>query len=164
MIATPAETPPASLLQPLLDAATSGAEAVLLVRAGDNAAALAALAKEVMAPLQALGVAVLIRGPAALAVRLNADGAEIAAADDIAAARKTLGDRSLGVDCGLSRHDAMVAGEAGADYVAFGPIMSEEDAGILEWWSALMNLPCVARGVAPGIAVEADFIEETVGE
>jgi thiamine-phosphate pyrophosphorylase len=62
--------------------------------------------------------------------------------------RQQLGpERILGVACGLSRHDAMIAGEAEADYVSF----AGDPDGLLElagWWSALMTVPCVAEGVA----------------
>lgn len=76
-------------------------------------------------------------------------------------ARKALGDeRSIGVSCFSSRHIAMLAGEAGADYVSFGPVfdtetkdMEADDEALeaLRWWSVMMELPCVAVG---GITAE----------
>ena len=82
----------------------------------------------------------------------------------LATLRQRLGpERILGVACGLSRHDAMIAGEAEADYVSFA---GEADA-LLElagWWAALMTVPCVAEGVAGPdeakalAAAGADFI------
>jgi thiamine-phosphate pyrophosphorylase len=83
-----------------------------------------------------------------------------------------LGDLTLGVTCHASRDLAMSAGEAGADYVAFGaffpsttkapPAMAEVE--LLQWWSELMELPCVAIGgitadnCAPLVEAGADFL------
>jgi thiamine-phosphate pyrophosphorylase len=82
----------------------------------------------------------------------------------LGALRQRLGpERILGVACGLSRHDAMIAGEAEADYVSF----AGEPEALLEiagWWAALMTVPCVAEGVAGPdqaaalAAAGADFI------
>ena len=69
-------------------------------------------------------------------------------------ARKALGaDAIVGAFCGTSRHDGMTAGEAGADYVAFGPVgatplgdgtIAEEE--LFAWWSEMIELPAVAEG------------------
>jgi len=78
----------------------------------------------------------------------------------------------IGVTCHDSRHLAMEAGEAGADYVAFGafyptttkPSSYRPDPSILAWWTTLFASPCVAIGgitpdnAAPLIAAGADFI------
>ncbi len=72
----------------------------------------------------------------------------------------------LGADVRLSRHDAMVAGEAGADYVAFGdPARSADDAVVelVGWWRAVTVLPCLAHAedaetVARLAMAGADFI------
>jgi len=88
-------------------------------------------------------------------------------------ARDVLGpDAQVGVTCHDSRHFAMEAGEAGADYVAFGafyPTQTKEvrhrpEPGILSWWSAQFEIPCVAIGgvtpanAAPLVAAGADFV------
>lgn len=66
----------------------------------------------------------------------------------------------------------MVAGEAGADYVAFGPFFPSPAAGeivpvdpeILTWWTTVAAVPCVAWGgvtlenCAPLIEAGADFL------
>jgi thiamine-phosphate pyrophosphorylase len=89
----------------------------------------------------------------------------------VAAARRTLGDLQLGVWCGASRDQAMEAGEAGADYVAFGPYGDVEDPAdpeLVQWWVELMELPAVAEGritpqnCAPLVQAGADFL--AVGE
>ena len=68
------------------------------------------------------------------------------------AARATLGrERILGVSCGASRDAAMVAGEQGADYVAFGNLgrrPGPEVYELLRWWSDLFLLPCLAEVAA----------------
>jgi thiamine-phosphate pyrophosphorylase len=72
----------------------------------------------------------------------------------VKAARALLRDASLGVTCHDSRHLAMEAAEAGADYVAFGAFFptatkdakSHAEIEILAWWSSIMEVPCVAIG------------------
>jgi thiamine-phosphate pyrophosphorylase len=78
----------------------------------------------------------------------------------------------IGVTCHNSRHLAMEAGEAGADYVAFGafyPTGTKQvehfaEPEILSWWSTLFPLPSVAIGgitpqnAAPLVSAGADFI------
>ena len=66
--------------------------------------------------------------------------------------RRSLGaERLIGASCGLSRHAAMVAGEAGADYVLFGSLAARTGDQVVElvaWWSELFVLPCAAAGPA----------------
>ena len=129
-------------------------------------------------PLQALcaerEVAFIVNDSIALAQRLNADGVHLGQGDgDAKEARKVLGPAvQIGVTCHDSRHLAMDAGEAGADYVAFGafyPTTTKEtshrpDPTILRWWSTLMELPCVAIGgitpenARPLVEAGADFL------
>jgi thiamine-phosphate pyrophosphorylase len=85
--------------------------------------------------------------------------------------------RIVGVTCHNSRHLAVEAAEAGADYVAFGafyPTATKEpktraEPEILEWWSELMVVPCVAIGgitvenAPPLIAAGADFLAVSAG-
>ena len=111
-------------------------------------------------PLQLLcaerDVAFIVNDDMALARRLGADGVHLGQQDgDPRDARTLLGPGAqIGVTCHDSRHLAMAAGEAGADYVAFGaffPTRTKEtrhrpDPSILSWWSALFELPCVAIG------------------
>ena len=133
---------------------------------------------ELAAPLQALcaerEVAFIINDSVALAQRLGADGVHLGQGDgDAREARKILGPKvQIGVTCHDSRHLAMEAGEAGADYVAFGaffPTTTKEtlyhpDPSILGWWTTLFELPCVAIGgvtadnAAPLVAAGADFL------
>lgn len=116
-------------------------------------------------PLQAIcaahEVAFIVNDDIALAKRLAADGVHLGQGDgDPKDARRQLGpEAQIGVTCHDSRHLAMEAGEAGADYVAFGaffPTATKEtrhrpEPEILTWWQGLFELPCVAIG---GITVD----------
>ncbi|WP_415920664.1 thiamine phosphate synthase [Tateyamaria sp. SN6-1] len=98
-------------------------------------------------------VAIVVDDHVGLATRLGLDGVHLTdAARSVRDARKTLGpDAIVGSFCGTSRHDGMTAGEAGADYVSFGPVtaLSGEDAAALDlfaWWSEMIEVPVVAEG------------------
>jgi thiamine-phosphate pyrophosphorylase len=119
-------------------------------------------------------VAFIVNDSVALAKRIGADGVHLGQGDgDAREARAVLGPAvQIGVTCHDSRHLAMEAGEAGADYVAFGafyPTATKEthhrpDPAILSWWAALFELPSVAIGgitpanAAPLVAAGADFL------
>ena len=129
-------------------------------------------------PLQRLcaerDVAFIVNDSMALAKRLGADGVHLGQSDgDPREARALLGPAAqIGVTCHDSRHLAMEAGEAGADYVAFGSffptttkqVSHRPDPAILSWWSALFELPSVAiGGIDPAnapvlIKAGADFL------
>ncbi|HEY0324755.1 MAG TPA: thiamine phosphate synthase, partial [Allosphingosinicella sp.] len=101
-------------------------------------------------------VAFIVNDSASLAKRIGADGVHLGQQDgDPREARALLGPSAqIGVTCHDSRHLAREAGEAGADYVAFGsffPTSTKEvshhpDPSILSWWTTLFELPCVAIG------------------
>ncbi len=129
-------------------------------------------------PLQRIcsdnGVAFIVNDSIALAKRLGADGVHLGQQDgDVREARAALGPGGqIGVTCHDSRHLAMDAGEAGADYVAFGafyptttkPSDYRPDPAILSWWSGIFEIPCVAIGgitpanARPLIEAGADFL------
>jgi len=129
-------------------------------------------------PLQRIcadaSVAFIVNDSVSLAKRLGADGVHLGQSDgDIREARALLGPSAqIGRTCHDSRHLAMEAGEAGADYVAFGafyptttkPSDYRPDPSILSWWSALFEIPCVAIGgitaenSAPLVRAGADFL------
>lgn len=133
---------------------------------------------ELARPLQAVcasrEVAFIVNDSIGLAKRLDADGVHLGQEDgDPREARQVLGPKAqIGVTCHDSRHLAMEAGEAGADYVAFGafyetgtkPTKHRPEPSILGWWSTLFELPSVAIGgitpanAAPLIAAGADFL------
>lgn len=136
-----------------------------------DAARLAAPLMEICAARE---VAFIVNDDVALAKRLKADGVHLGQGDGSPReAREVLGHAAqIGVTCHASRHLAMEAGDAGADYVAFGAFFpsdtkaSEHRPGIdlIEWWAGLFEIPCVAiGGITPGncaplVAAGADFL------
>lgn len=135
-------------------------------------------AARLAAPLQEIcaghDVAFVVNDDVALAKRLGADGVHLGQGDgDVRDARTELGkDVQIGVTCHDSRHFALEAGEAGADYVAFGafyPSTTKDtpyiaDLELLRWWSAMLEIPSVAIGgitaqnAKPVIDAGADFL------
>ncbi|MDA7424418.1 thiamine phosphate synthase [Thalassococcus lentus] len=106
-------------------------------------------------------VALVIDTHVVLAERLGLDGVHLTdGARSVRAARKALGaDAIVGAYCAQSRHEGMIAGEAGADYVSFGPVSANAlgdgtiaDHEIFEIWSQMVELPVVAEG---SVSVEA---------
>ena len=136
--------------------------------------AAAALAEPLQRICADRDVAFIVNDSIALAKRLGADGVHLGQDDgDPREARAALGPAAqIGVTCHDSRHLAMEAGEAGADYVAFGafyptttkPVSHVPEPVILSWWSTVFEVPCVAIGgitpanAAPLVAAGADFI------
>ncbi len=105
-------------------------------------------------------VALVIDDHVVLAERLGLDGVHLTdAARSVRAARKALGpDAIVGSFCAASRHDGLTAGEAGADYVSFGPVGATAlgdgtiaDRDLFGWWSEMIEVPVVAEG---GLSVE----------
>ncbi len=129
-------------------------------------------------PLQAIcaehEVAFIVNDDVALAKRLKADGVHLGQSDgDPREAREELGrEAQIGVTCHGSKHLAMEAGEAGADYVAFGaffPSTTKEakhhaEIELVEFWAQLFEIPCVAIGgitpdnCKPLVEAGADFL------
>jgi thiamine-phosphate pyrophosphorylase len=124
-------------------------------------------------------VAFILNDRPDLAAELGCDGVHVGQEDTpYKEARQVLGSRAIvGVTCHESRHLAMSAAEAGADYVAFGAFFPtttktpkfQARPDILKWWSDIMEAPCVAIG---GITVEngaslisagADFLAVSAG-
>jgi thiamine-phosphate pyrophosphorylase len=125
--------------------------------------------------VQDQGVALLLDGHPHLAASAGADGAHLDGVDALKAALAQLKPERIAGCGGLaSRHDAMVAGEAGADYVMFGePSMHDERPSFdaiserVAWWAELFEIPCVGFAstldeVEPLAAAGADFI--AIGE
>jgi thiamine-phosphate pyrophosphorylase len=128
--------------------------------------------------VQAHGTAFILNDRPDLAAELGCDGVHVGQEDaSYAEARAALPDGIVGVTCHDSRHLAMEAAEAGADYVAFGaffPTKTKEpktaaDIELLRWWSQIMVVPCVAIGGitlanAPAlIEAGADFLAVSAG-
>lgn len=135
---------------------------------------LARLAEPLQRSCADAGVAFIVNDSVSLAKRLGADGVHLGQSDgDIREARALLGPSAqIGKTCHDSRHLAMEAGEAGADYVAFGafyptttkPSDYRPEPSILSWWSTVFEIPCVAIGgitpenARPLVEAGADFI------
>ncbi len=100
-------------------------------------------------------IAIAIDSHVQLVERLGLDGVHLTdGARSVRATRKELGaDAIVGAFCGTSRHDGMNAGEAGADYVSFGPVSASSlgdgsvaERELFQWWSEMIEVPVVAEG------------------
>jgi thiamine-phosphate pyrophosphorylase len=174
-------TPPAiddmpAFLAKLEAALSAGDVAALQVRLKDAPDARIEGAVRVILPVaQKHGVAVILNDDPELAARLGCDGVHIGQEDgSVQVARKAMGPNGMiGVTCHDSRHLAMEAAEAGADYVAFGaffPTTTKQtvtpapEIEILSIWQEVMQTPCVAIGgitaenCRPLVEAGADFL------
>lgn len=125
------------------DILASGAVAALVLSPS-------ALTAEILALRRSHRLPLIVRDDPVLAREQGLDGVHLADGAAVAGARRVLAPGALiGVDCGLSRHAAMVAGEAGADYVLFGSLDLAPPgavADLVAWWRELFVLPCAAAG------------------
>ncbi len=180
LITPPRIDQPAAFARALEQALSGGDVAALQVRLKDAPDEhIAAVAAAVLPIAQGRGVAVIMNDRPDLAVQLGCDGVHIGQEDaPYAEARRIVGPaRMVGVTCHDSRHLAMEASEAGADYVAFGaffptttkdaPILADPE--LLTGWQEGMLTPCVAIGGitadnAAGLAAAgADFLAVSAG-
>jgi thiamine-phosphate pyrophosphorylase len=171
-ILTPPVSDPVPLSENLAETARAVDVAAVLLRlpAADERG-LINIVKAIATGVQGAGTALLLDGPSDLVARAGADGAHLAGPDALKAALPGLKPHHIaGAGRLLSRHDAMVCGEAGADYVMFG----EPDAAgqrpsheaVIDrvvWWAEVFEIPCVAYAAALEdidalVAAGADFI------
>jgi thiamine-phosphate pyrophosphorylase len=138
--------------------ATGLVEAVLLRLAPSDERALVNATKLLAAPAHSRGCALLLADPggdadlANVVVRGGADGAHLGDPTAVAALRARLKDgRDLGAGGLRTKHDAMLAGEAGADYVLFGEPRADGSLPDLDlvveraaWWAEIFQTPCAA--------------------
>jgi len=177
---TPSKLEPKAFAEALKRALAGGDVASLQLRLKDISDDEILRAGERLLPItQRAGVAFIMNDRPDLALKLGADGVHVGQEDaSYADARALLGkDRIVGITCHDSRHLAIDAAEAGADYVAFGAFYptatktpkTHAEPEILQWWSEMMVVPCVAIG---GITVEnakplidagADFLAVAAG-
>jgi len=101
-------------------------------------------------------VAIVMESHVLLAEKLGFDGVHLSDNNKgLRKLRENYGpDFILGAHCGTSRHDGLGAGEAGADYISFGPVGetltgdgSRAEAELFKWWSEVVEVPVVAEGV-----------------
>ena len=176
-------TPPRlspELVNDLRSALEAGEVAAVQIRLKDHSRdEIRAAAPELVTLIQSFGAAAILNDDAELAAELGCDGVHIGQQDGrVKDARAIMGkDRSIGVTCHDSKHLAMVAGEAGADYVAFGAFYptttkqapTQADPEVLRWWVELFELPAVAIGgitvdnAAPLLEAGADFLAVSSG-
>ncbi|MFA7441479.1 MAG: thiamine phosphate synthase [Sphingomonadaceae bacterium] len=163
----------ASALEKVLAAGGPVAAYQLRLKNASDAEVLTA-AMRLLPVCRAHDVAFILNDRMDLAKACGADGVHLGQEDGSPRdARALLGrDAQIGVTCHGSRHLAMAAGEAGADYVAFGAFFPTDtkkvehhaDPEILRWWTTLSPIPCVAIGgitvenCPPLVAAGADFL------
>jgi thiamine-phosphate pyrophosphorylase len=173
---TPPALDPDRFARDLEDALAGGDVACLQLRLKDVDDETVRRATRILQPVaQERGVAFIMNDRPDLAAELDCDGVHVGEEDaPYAEARRLLGpDRIVGVTCGDSRHRAIVAAEAGADYVAFGAFFPSgtkvgakyrAGAGLLAEWSETTVVPCCAIGgitqenCAPLVVAGADFL------
>jgi thiamine-phosphate pyrophosphorylase len=177
---TPPKLEPRAFGEPLKRALDAGDVASLQLRLKDVPDDAIRQATEILMPIsQRAGVAFILNDRPDLAAELRCDGVHVgqedASYDD---ARAAVGrDAIVGVTCHDSRHMAIDAAEAGADYVAFGaffPTATKEpktraDVETLRWWAEMMTVPVVAIGgitidnAKPLVEAGADFLAVSSG-
>ena len=154
---TPPAIDPAAFSVQLRQALQGGDVACLQLRLKDVSDDAIKQATAALMPIcHEYDVAFLINDRPDLALETGADGTHVGQEDTpYADARQILGpDRIVGVTCHDSRHLAMEAAEAGADYVAFGAFFptttkqpkASAEPDLLQWWAEIMEVPCVAIG------------------
>lgn len=142
-----------------LATARAGDVAAMVLRVPENGGAATAHLREVADAVQRAGVAVVAEGPDALAEAAGLDGVHVADPARLAASLKALKPKSIVGAGGLgTRHDAMVAGESGADYVFFGGLSPAAGdfpraLDLVRWWAELFEVPSV------GLATSLDEVE-----
>ena len=178
-LSSPPKLSAANFLGPLKEALAGGDVASFQLRLKDVTDDEIRRATDTLRPVvQAAGCAFILNDRPDLAAELGCDGVHVGQEDaSYAEARAALPNGIVGVTCHDSRHLAMEAGEAGADYVAFGaffPTRTKEpktqaDIDLLRWWGEVMVVPSVAIG---GITIAnarqlveagADFIAVSAG-
>lgn len=177
---TPPKLEPKGFADTLKAALDAGDVACLQLRLKELPDDEIARAVDVLMPIaQSRDVAFILNDRPDLAKRFGCDGVHVGQQDTpYAETRALLGkDRIVGVTCHDSRHLAMDAAEAGADYVAFGaffPTTTKDpktscEIGIIQWWAELMVVPCVAIGgitvdnAKPLVEAGADFLAVSSG-
>jgi len=177
---TPPKFEPGAFAEELKRALDGGDVACLQLRLKDVSDHEIMRAAEMLMPIaQKRDVAFIVNDRPDLAHILRADGVHIGQEDtSYEEAREIVGkDAIVGVTCHNSRDLAFAAGEAGADYVAFGAFFPTEtkipkataDIELLQWWAETMTVPVVAIGgitvenAKPLIEAGADFIAVSAG-
>lgn len=174
-LVTPPAFEPAVFAPQLTAALDAGDVACVQLRLKDVDDDTIRRAIDVLRPIaQSRDVAFILNDRPDLAHQTGCDGVHVGQTDTpYREARKRVGpDAIVGVTCHDSRHLAMVAGEDGADYVAFGAFFPtttknaehHAEPELLSWWQEMMEVPCVAIGgitpenCPPLVRAGADFL------
>lgn len=139
-LVTPAELAPATVVACATAACAAGDCASIVLTTPE------AFTRDHVAALQALGLAVLLKDAEPRDMHhVKADGLHLSRPDGLAGLRAALKDgHVLGVDCATSRHAAMEAAEAGADYVGFHQKAQVKGEPLTRWWGDIAEIPSVA--------------------
>ncbi len=171
-LVTPRIVDAAAFADDLADALGAADIAAVLLRLADgDERALINRVKAIVPVTQAKDVALILDGRADLVARAGADGAHLSGIDNFSAALGRLKpDRIAGAGGLTTRHDAMLAAEADADYVMFGepdatgrrPSFAAIEERVA-WWAEVFEPPCVAFAaqldeIALFAAAGADFV------
>lgn len=153
---TPSDPSPSAFPETLARVLDAAPVACLRLRmASEDEGEIARMADAVRGLAHVRDIPLVIDRHLRLVQPLGLDGVHLSdGARGVRQARKALGsDAIIGAFCGASRHDGMTAGEAGADYIAFGPVGhtalgtgEPADPDIFAWWSDMVELPVVAEG------------------
>jgi len=163
-LATPDVDDPAPLIASLPGVLAGADVAAVLVRLKPtDQRTMISRIKALVPAVQDSGAALLLDGHVELVARAGADGAHLTGIQAMEEAQPSLKpDRIAGVGGLATRHDSMIAGEAGADYVLFGEPDAEgcrpsveAISERLQWWAELFEPPCV--GFAASIAEAGEF-------
>ena len=176
---TPPRFDAAAFSRDLAAALDAGPVAAVQLRLKDADDAVRRTCDRLRGVVQGRDVAFILNDRPDLAAELGCDGVHVGQEDaSYRDARRAMGeDGIVGVTCHDSRHLAMEAADAGADYVAFGaffPTATKEpkaraEPEVLSWWSELMTVPCVAIGgitlenAPPLLEAGADFLAVCAG-
>lgn len=171
-LVTPELSDPGGVAEALAGALGAADVAAVLVRlSASDDRTLINRVKALAPTVQDRGAALLLDGHADIVARAGADGAHLAGIEAFKAALAALKPARIAGCGGLkTRHDAMLAAEAGADYVMFGEPDTEGrrapfDAIVerVAWWAELFEIPCVGFAatvdeIGPLAAAGADFV------
>lgn len=171
-LGTPAVDDPSALVSnlPGLLAGADVAAVLLRLKMSDQRGMISTV-KTLAPAIQNAGAALLLEGHVELVARAGADGAHLSGIAALEEALPTLKpDRIAGVGGLETRHDSMLAGELGVDYVLFGELDAhgkrpsvDAVAERLDWWAELFEPPCIGYAASREEAYEfaragADFV------
>jgi len=168
-LVTPPLSAPAGCLPISAEAAAACGVACLFIRTAaiSNAAKLEQIFQGIAVPFQERGIACLVADDSQFCLRVGADGVHLdwggPCCED--ALRALTPNYIVGAGGLRTRHDAMIAAEAGADYVMFGEEGWPQSAiaGLVAWWAQNITVPCVGyasgfESIRPLVGAGADFI------